>query len=1121
MNQSTLEPRGEPKDSSQWVRRTVLVTISLGLLAIVGAVFTRVIAARVPEQRATLEKLITDRTGLAVRFDNVHFAWGIDGTSAVFERVELTDPQRGRVRVVAPQLRVEFDTWDFLRHQQFSLGHVTISSPDIDIIGDAEPQAPPARSGKPARVSAGARRIDEDEAAMVRRFTAWAELMPPGRVQVEGARVHLFRRGERKARHDFTLSQAVISRGAGSFNAFGTMLLSQDVGQSLFVSVKLENVGATNGSSGELRVIARRVFIDKLPLLAARGRGTVDARLVLREGRIHDGRWQLSARELVLPGEDRFDHLTVNGSLSRVRNDFLLEFTDLQVTRGARLERSPKLTARLAMAPGTMRPAGVTLLADRVPFMAAELAAAALAPRLEEHRASLPAGWVPTAGELRAVRYDSRAGTFSALLGNVEIMRAADDARVSQLAARLELENGQARLSFDPSSAVNIRLAGMEQPRTVRLGGVLSLREAGLTPTLVFTQFQVQSGDASLSADGGWGLGRLSDAPLKLEMTSVDRALLADAWAVLALEDEFPRLADVQQGRIVTGHMSLQPAVDPAGRRAVDWQRSRGTLELQGVASAGADLPSLADATGKLEFTRRGTQLLLTTGMIEDLRLTGARIDWPRRGAPRLQAALSGDLRSPLLRRALQGQGLERLSGDVSVEAEARGEAALGKPETWRLTAKVSNASIPLASDLPPVERLAGTVRFADGQLRGLALAGHWLGGPVEIESRRAGARGVTSAGINGVADAAQLLKLLGHEDIQQVSGRLAWSGLLQRRAEAAGGAWQATISGNLAGVESRLPEPFDKLRARQVPVSAALRFDERGIHEFEIASGRDVVRGRVDEGVTTARFDVRGISGEWRGADAAAVPRISIDRLDARRTPVVLAAAAALLPAGTELAVSIAELRHASRGLGGVRAALTRRAAGVEFSLESASDSPHELSANGTCGGGEGQCRMEFTVDTEQLTDLLAGAGLPAEWPTRTLRASGELAWRAESAGDITRALTGNFELETQGMDNTHQLLASATLADGQIELVDVQGTGPGPEQIFRGQGRVGLLARTYDLTIDYEEVSLAASAVPTPARARLARAWTVLRGSAARRGWTEATPARRVQWHGSWDQD
>ncbi len=1114
------------------MRRALLVVLSVGLLAAVGVVFTRVIAARVPEQRATLEKLITDRTGLEVRFDNVHFAWGIDGTSAVFERVELTDPQRGRVRVVAPQLRVEFDTWDFLRHQQFSLGHVTLSSPDIDIVGDPEPRTAALGGREPVLSPGDAAHADEDEAALVRRFTAWAELMPLGRVEVEGARVHLFRRGERKARHDFTLSQAVISRGGSTFNAFGTMLLSQDVGQSLFVSVKLDGVGAAQGSNGELRVIARRVFLDKLlrsprressHAWAARGRGTINGKLVLRDGRIHEGNWQASARELVLPGGASFDHLTVTGTLTRARHDFLLEFTDLQVTRDARLERLPKLSARLTVVPGTLQLDGATVTAERVPFMAAELFAAAFAPRLEEQMDSLPADWAPTAGELRAVRFDSRAGTFSALLGGVEITRAADRARISQLAARLEVESDRARLTFDPANAVHVRLAGAEQPRTLRLGGVVSVSEAGITPRLEFTDLQLQSGDASLAANGSWGDGRLIDEALVLEVTNVDRAVLADSWALLALETEVPRLQHVQQGHIVTGRVSLQPRLDAAGKRSVNWQRSRGSLELQGLASAGEGMPSLAAAGGKLEFARGGTQLRLTTGLIEDLRLSDARVDWPPRGAPRLRAALNGSLQSPLLRRAFQDYGLERLSGEVTLEAEARGEAALSKPESWRLTARVSNASIPLGSDLPPVEQLAGAVRFADGQLRGLTLAGHWLGGPVEIESRRAGTRGVTSAGINGVADAAPLLKLLGHADIPRVNGQLTWSGTLQRRtaADPSGDGWHATLSSNLAGVESRLPEPFDKARARPMQINAELRFDAQGVHEFEIQSGRDAIRGRVEDGVATARFAIQGISGELHGAETAGQPRVSIDRLELRRAPLLLAAAGAFLPVESDLVIGVTELRHANRGLGGLQATLARRDDGVDFSLESAAGSAHELNANGVCEAEEGRCRMDFTVDTERLPELLAGTGLPSEWPAQSLRASGELAWRADAAADITRALAGNFELETQGADSSHQLMASATVADGQIDLTDVQGTGPGPEQIFRGNGRVGLLARTYDLTIDYEQVSLAASAVPTPARARLARAWTLLRGSAARRGWTEATPARRVQWHGTWGAD
>ena len=218
----------------------MLVTFCLLLLGTLSVVFTRVVAARVPAQRANLEKLITDRTGLAVRFDNVHFAWTLDGMSAVFERVELTDPKQGRVRVVAPALSVEFDTWDYLRHHQFSLGHVTLASPDIEITGDALDV--PVVSARRAHAAA------ENEAALVRRFAAWAELMPNGRVEVEGARVHLKRRGDRAARTTFTLSQAVLIRGPSTFNAFGTMLLSQDVGQSLFLSAKLD--GFRPGSRG-------------------------------------------------------------------------------------------------------------------------------------------------------------------------------------------------------------------------------------------------------------------------------------------------------------------------------------------------------------------------------------------------------------------------------------------------------------------------------------------------------------------------------------------------------------------------------------------------------------------------------------------------------------------------------------------------------------------------------------------------------------------------------------------------------------------------------------------------------------------------------------------------------
>src|SRR5690606_32797015 len=130
----------------------------------------------------------------------------------------------------------------------------------------------------------------------------------------------------------------------------------------------------------------------------------------------------------------------------------------------------------------------------------------------------------------------------------------------------------------------------------------------------------------------------------------------------------------------------------------------------------------------------------------------------------------------------------------------------------------------------------------------------------------------------------------------------------------------------------------------------------------------------------------------------------------------------------------------------------------------------------------------------------------------TRSLRAAGELSWPLTARADLTRQLAGRFEFEMRGADDAHQLVANATIADGQVVLSDLVGTGPELDQVFRGDGRVGLQARTYDIAVDYERLAIAATPMPSPARAGIARAWSALRGSAAKRGWTDTDPPRRV---------
>jgi hypothetical protein len=387
----------------------------------------------------------------------------------------------------------------------------------------------------------------------------------------------------------------------------------------------------------------------------------------------------------------------------------------------------------------------------------------------------------------------------------------------------------------------------------------------------------------------------------------------------------------------------------------------------------------------------------------------------------------------------------------------------------------------------------------------------------VEIESRRAGNRGAAAFAVNGTADAGPLLELLGGaEAAGRVSGQFAWNGTVQPGAEA--GTWQVTLGSSLAGVESHLPAPFDKPRARNVPVSAELRVGPDGVRDFDIDGRELTVRGQVRGGATHARFEVQGISGELhRAAGRGANPQLKVETLDLARAPALLAASGALLPVEGELALHVDQLRHGGHDLGELQASIARQDEGIDFSLDTPATAVHQLSARGRCAA-QGDCRAEFSADTAQLATLLNGAQLPAEWPANSLRASGNLEWPVDAA-DMTRALAGSFDLSTLGANAEHQLSARATLADGQIQLTDVQGSGPESDQVFRGSGRISLLARNYDLTMDYERVALAATAVPSPARARFARAWNAVRGSAARHGWTAAPETRRIQWHGTWD--
>jgi hypothetical protein len=149
-------------------------------------------------------------------------------------------------------------------------------------------------------------------------------------------------------------------------------------------------------------------------------------------------------------------------------------------------------------------------------------------------------------------------------------------------------------------------------------------------------------------------------APLKLDITALDHALFQDVWLLAASDRPQPAiLAAVERGSLLDARLELTPAEDGA----VDWNRSTGALHFTELAVSGDDLPRRSEARGALTFARGASRLELETGLVEDLAIHSARLDWPRRGAPHLQASLDGRLDSSLLREVLDAQGLDDPTG--------------------------------------------------------------------------------------------------------------------------------------------------------------------------------------------------------------------------------------------------------------------------------------------------------------------------------------------------------------------------------------------------------------------------------------------------------------------------
>jgi uncharacterized protein YhdP len=194
---------------------------------------------------------------------------------------------------------------------------------------------------------------------------------------------------------------------------------------------------------------------------------------------------------------------------------------------------------------------------------------------------------------------------------------------------------------------------------------------------------------------------------------------------------------------------------------------------------------------------------------------------------------------------------------DLEVEQPDPGAPPGVSQPRVRVAALLDGAELRPVAGLPPLGALRGTLGFGGGHLQRSTLTGEWLGGPTTLTLAERREHSVTVLAISGhgVMDARQVAQAAGaNTEDAALGGSADWSALLTVVPTTGAPRWQLHADSSLAGVASRLPEPFAKPAGAQLPLHL----------DLQAAGGAGVLRVGLGERLTGVAALVR--SGEtWR----------------------------------------------------------------------------------------------------------------------------------------------------------------------------------------------------------------------------------------------------------------
>ncbi len=816
-----------------------LGSAALALLAGFMILAYQLVAARVPEHRAALERLVRAQTGLDLRFEELGLRWGWYGPEAVFSGVELGEPGRANVLLRAPELIVAFDAWSTVQSGRLQAGRITLIAPEIDL-----PRYLPAAA---ERTAAPAAAPGAGTAAILERWRG-------GRIDFEGGTVHLPDPNDSADSWAVSIRRASLYRARDQWRAQAFVLLPERLGATARIDLSVRgDLSDATRLTGTLRVEGVRLvfagwrnLLRGMPELARRlpcaGGGDVTVHADFAAGRLEKADGSVRAG-----GVEFADSFFAARSLlvDRVRGDWRLRRAgstwhgEIDAFQVGRSQSDAAASAHVAIDGQGLR---LKVQATQLPLESLAAAIAWAAPQLDVGGAEIGG----TARDVVVVWDGARPlGArlmVNARLEDIAVAPASHAFALSGLAARVsgderawgvELEGrgarvDVARLPGEPLTDLQVaahlnvsrsnagwRVASDEltiaqRSERLRLSGSVSAPQAGRAPV-----FQVH--------------GALADA---------DVALLQTLWGEQLQARFGAAAAHVTAGRIEDAHFTLSAAGPLSG--ALTLANAR-VSDGRGLDAEGVD--------ARIDWNGSGVKAVVTRGHSGPLQLGPMQLAWRADGRSALQVSghAAGRLEStlawvhdhPQLReyvpevRGLAARGEALFDFDLAIPPEAAlRERSAQRAMRAHVAVSLEEATVLTGPGVPALESVRGLLAFDGGHLQRSLLSARWLGGPVTLHlserpERRAGAFSVKAQGLMDVRELAALGTVA---DPSALDGDAEWNGefLLEPQSPSHPAQWQARLDATLTGVASRLPEPLTKAAG----IAAPLHVDISGSSE-------------------------------------------------------------------------------------------------------------------------------------------------------------------------------------------------------------------------------------------------------------------------------------------------